>query len=289
MQTDDDAARRRELAAFLRTRRERLSPSAVGAPTSRRRRTPGLRREDVAELAGIGTAWYTWLEQARDIQPSESALRRIAQALRLDPTEERYLLGLVLRCVPPLPGEELVSPELHAVMQALDGPAYVKGRRWDLLAFNGPCDAVFDYAQLADGNILRYLFSPEARARLPHWSACAQQHVAMFRADCASMLDDPWVHALVDEMVESHVEFRDWWQEQAVAEMNSGHQTYDHPLVGRLSMNFTILQAADNPRLRLVVFLPDDDDSWARVATLVDARRGVTSSPSSPGTSRQNR
>jgi transcriptional regulator with XRE-family HTH domain len=274
MESVDDAARRRELAEFLRSRRERLSPGAVGLPAGRRRRTPGLRREDVAELAGIGTAWYTWLEQARDIRPSEAALRRIAQALQLDATEERYILGLALQCVPPTVGEELVPPDLQALLEAIGGPAYIKGRRWDLLAFNQTCDAIFDYGHLADGNVLRHLFSPEMRARLPNWAACARQHEAMFRADCAGMLDDSWVRALVDELAAATEEFRGWWSEHAVAEMNSGHQTYEHPLVGTLSMDFTVLQSADNPNLRLVVFLPDDDESGARIAQLVEARRG---------------
>jgi transcriptional regulator with XRE-family HTH domain len=282
MPTVDQEARRRELAEFLRSRRERLTPEAAGLASRRRSRTPGLRREDVAELAGIGTAWYTWLEQARDIRPSEAALRRIARALRLDATEERYLLELVLECVPEVRSlEEIVAPDLQRLLEAIDGPAYIKGRRWDLLATNAACDAVFGYADIPERNALRIMFRPEQRILLPNWAASARQHVAMFRADCAGLLEDPWIAELVDELTRASEEFRGWWLEHAVQEMKSGHQTYDHPDAGQLSLEFSILQSADSPNLRLVVFLPDDQESRERIAQLTRARRG-RSAPSAP-------
>ena len=132
MHAVDDSARRRELGDFLRSRRERLSPGAAGLRSSGRRRTPGLRREEVAELAGIGTAWYTWLEQARDIRPSEGALRHIARALQLSEVERRYLVELATEHMPRAHRPEVVTPGLVAVLHAFNGPAYIKGQRWDL-------------------------------------------------------------------------------------------------------------------------------------------------------------
>ncbi len=274
----DDAARRRELGEFLRSRRQRLTPAEAGLALGRRRRTPGLRREDVAELAGLGTAWYTWLEQARDISPSPEALRRIARALRLDATEERYFLELALECTPVEFGvsetrDEIVPHHLEHLIEAIKGPAYIKGGRWDLLTFNRVGDAVFDYGNIADPNVLRNLFSPQSRARLADWETCARQHVAMFRTDCASMLKDPWVHALVDKMIATSDEFRTWWAAQLVEEIKTGPYEYDHPRAGRLSLSFTILQSADASNLRLVAFLPNDDDTRERIDALVAERR----------------
>src|ERR1700755_342896 len=125
--------RRQELADFLRARRQRLKPAPGKFSQTSRRRTPGLRREEVAELAGIGTAWYTWLEQARDIRPSEGALRHIARALQLSDIERRYLVELATEHRPRAHCPEVVTPGLVAVLHAFNGPAYVKGQRWDLL------------------------------------------------------------------------------------------------------------------------------------------------------------
>jgi transcriptional regulator with XRE-family HTH domain len=262
-------ARRRELAEFLRSRRERLTPEEAGLPLLRRRRTPGLRREDVADLAGIGTAWYTWLEQARDIRPSEATLRRIARALKLDAVDERYFLGLALTCVPEQsPNEEIVPPDLEGVLEGFRGPAYVKGRRWDLLAFNALGDRTFGFGQLTERNLLRNLFRPEARARYPNWPAVAHQQVAMFRADCAGILTEPWIQSLVDELNQTSGEFRTWWTEQVVEEMSGGHQTYEHPEVGELSLDFTTLKSAESPNLRVVVFLPEDDETRQKLRRL---------------------
>jgi transcriptional regulator with XRE-family HTH domain len=270
----DDLVRRRELAEFLRSRRERLTPEDAGLRLgSHRRRTPGLRREEVAELAGIGTAWYTWLEQARDVRPSEQALRRIARALQFDETEKRYYLELALGCVPRSRGEELVPPELETLLHGLAVPAYVKGLRWDVLAFNEAADATFEFSRAADPNVLRTAFHSDMRARLPNWEQYARQQVAMFRADCVGLLKEPLVGELVDELTQSSAEFREYWSEHAVEEMKSGHETYDHPHVGELSLTFTILQSADNPNLRLVVFQPDDEETEERLAQLL-ARRG---------------
>jgi transcriptional regulator with XRE-family HTH domain len=140
------AARRREAGEFLRSRRERLAPADVGLPNGFRRRTPGLRRDEVAMLADIGTTWYTWLEQGRDVRPSNELLSALAEALRLDPTERRHLFVLYDRRAPerPLLGPERVDEPLRRMLDSLTGqPAYVLGRRWDILAWNRAADAVY--------------------------------------------------------------------------------------------------------------------------------------------------
>jgi transcriptional regulator with XRE-family HTH domain len=269
----DDSARRRELGDFLRSRRERISPAAAGLRATSRRRTPGLRREEVAELAGIGTAWYTWLEQARDIRPSEGAMRQIARALQLNDTERRYLYDLALERVPIRRSEEIVTPALHAILSTFQGPAYVKGRRWDLLAYNELACALFDYDNIPDRNLLRSMFRPESRRLLPNWEPIARQHVAIFRTENAGALKDPWILQLVEELRATSPEFSRWWSEQAVSEMQSGHKTYDHPFAGSLRLDFSVLVPCDAPHLRLVVYVPGDHATRVSLATLLARRQ----------------
>src|SRR3954447_5041238 len=142
----DGTARRRELADFLRTRRAALSPRDVGLPEGGRRRTPGLRREEVAALAGVGTTWYTWLEQARDVRASRSVLEAVGEALRLTPAEHRHLLRLGRGEEVDLPGvePEQASPTLRRMIEHLGpNPAYLLSRRWDFLVWNEALAAVF--------------------------------------------------------------------------------------------------------------------------------------------------
>jgi transcriptional regulator with XRE-family HTH domain len=148
----DDSERRRALADFLRTRRTRLSPPDVDLPWGSRRRTPGLRREEVAQLANIGTSWYVALEQGRDVHPSEQVLESLAQALRLNEAERHhlFLLAQPQSATNPPPAEETVG---HALQQAIDAlnphPTYVLGRRWDLLTWNRAAELVFTFSEIA--------------------------------------------------------------------------------------------------------------------------------------------
>jgi transcriptional regulator with XRE-family HTH domain len=265
--------RQKELASFLRSRRERLKPADAGLPSGIRRRTPGLRREEVAELAGIGTGWYTFLEQGRDVRPSEGALRRIAKALQLDPTEQRYLLRLALEPSPWMHDEDVVTPELECAIETVKGLALVLGRGWELLGYNEVANAVFDIPYLPDRNWLRLLFTPEFHSFYPNWEQRARHLVGAFRAQHATCLRDPRVAALVGNLEESCPQFRAWWAEQAVREENCGHFTCDHPFVGRLQFRFVLLGVLDNPCLRLDVCFPDGEESKRRLDELIRQRR----------------
>jgi transcriptional regulator with XRE-family HTH domain len=271
-QVNDDA-RRRELAEFLRTRRERLTPAAAGIPVSQHRRTPGLRREEVAELARIGTSWYTWLEQARDIRPSEFVLRRIASALRLDEAEERYLLRLALEPPRPQAVDEEVPSAILAMLHAFDGPACVTSPRWDLLAHNAVAEAVFDYQRIPHRNLLRNMFTRESQALFPDWERQARDKVSRFRAECAGLLREPSVLSLVDELKRASDAFRQLWAEHTVAPTGGGQRTVDHPIAGMLSFNELTLCPVDRPGVRIEVLVPDTDESRKRVKTLVNAHR----------------
>src|SRR5690242_15652701 len=163
----DEIERRQALAAFLRTRRARLSPISVGLPARGRRRTPGLRREEVAELANVGVAWYTLLEQGRDVHPSMSVLQSVALALKLTPVEEQHLFLLAGHTLPmkALPETEVVTPALRRMVDALTPhPAFVIGRRWDVLYWNRGADLLFRFDEPApphSRNIVWRFFQPE--------------------------------------------------------------------------------------------------------------------------------
>jgi transcriptional regulator with XRE-family HTH domain len=187
-------ARRREFGAFLRTRRESLAPSIVGLPQGFRRRTPGLRRDEVAFLAGVGVTWYTWLEQGRDVRASPEVLSALSKALRLESAERRHLFALADRPSPEAraSGPEVVEEPIRRLLESLAGqPAYVIGRRWDILAWNKAAVMVFgDYAKLEGDarNTMHMVFAnPAHRRLLTDWDALARAALATFRADSAAM------------------------------------------------------------------------------------------------------
>ena len=262
--------RQTDLAHFLRSRRERLTPRAAGLPSGRRRRTPGLRREEVAELAGIGSAWYTFLEQGRDVRPSEAALLRISRALQLTQAEKSYLLNLALYSGPRSSAHEVVPPILHSVLtRSLASPAGILGKRWTLLEYNIAANAVFDFDFAPVHNILRLYFTPEARAFLPNWHHAARQVVSEFRASNARFLRDPWIMTLVDGLKRESPEFSMWWAEEIVSEGHSGHLTCDHPFVGRLEFEYTSLEPRDSPNLFIRFFEASDRGTRRRVDELI--------------------
>lgn len=213
---------RTELAAFLRAHRERLSPADVGLPEGKRRRTPGLRREEVAALAGVGLTWYTWLEQGRDIGTSAHFLDNLARVLKLDAAERRHLFllaherppaepGKTFCAVPPLAGRLMTDLAPHA--------AHVLNLRWDVLGYNAPADRLFGFARHDPGrrNLLRMLFTdPHLRAALIDWNSEAPAMLASFRRDFAAARADADARALVAELEHVSPEFKDWWREQAV-------------------------------------------------------------------------
>jgi transcriptional regulator with XRE-family HTH domain len=261
--------RHKELGDFLRTRRERLTPEAAGLSPRKRRRTPGLRREEVAEMAGIGAGWYTFLEQGRDVRPSEAVLRRIAKALQLEPAEVNYLLNLALECPlecrsPRTGGESVVTPALRGVLQSMtDRPALIYSPRWDILAYNEAANALYDidYSPHHVRNRLRYVFTPVARGLHPNWEQVARQYLTTFRTQNASLLRDRWLMRFVDELKEASPTFGDWWAEQSVGAMESAHVQYDHPFVGHLELDVSMLEPLDShhgPQVRLALGCCDE-------------------------------
>jgi len=247
----DESERRRALADFLRTRRARLQPAEVGLPARSRRRTPGLRREEVAELANIGVAWYALLEQGRDVHPSRRVLESLAQALRLTSAEARHLYRLAGPDQVAADDDETeqISPALRRVVEALDpNPAFVIGRKWDVLAWNRAADLLFDFGQPCPPytrNILwRYFHQAELGQGDADWEAQAQNLVAQFRADYARFPDDPFYQALQRDLQQASPQFRLWWQQQDVRPMPEGPRRAERPGLGLLEFDHLTLQAS---------------------------------------------
>ena len=265
------SARLREAGDFLRSRRERLTPSEVGMPNGVRRRTPGLRREEVAMLAGVGTTWYTWLEQGRDIRPSNEVLSALAKALRLDPTERRHLFILHDRPAPERrpAGAERVDEPLRRMLDSLTGqPAFVLGRRWDVLAWNAAADVVYGPYERLEGderNTLHMLFTdPDHRRLLVDWEAVARASLAMFRADCARYAGDPDFERLIARLTRLSPEFAQWWPQREVARPLAGQKRIDHPTAGRMLFEYSSFGVGDPPDMKLIVFTPLEDEDSAR-------------------------
>ncbi len=251
---------RAALAEFLRSRRERISPEEVGLPAGGRRRTPGLRREEVAALAGVGLSWYTWLEQGRDISVSATFLDNLSRALKLDATERRHLFLLAHQRLPAEPGRTwcVVPPLIHRLMADIPTrPAYVLNLRWDVLAWNAAADKVFGFsAQQADRrNLLWMLFtSPAMQALFNPWEEQALQILSSFRRDFVRATQDPEIAALVKDLVKASPDFRDWWQQQDIHGPCQGIRNLYIEPIGHMVFEHTTLTIDEDRHLRLVYY-----------------------------------
>lgn len=250
---------RRLLGAFLRSHRERLSPQAAGLPARPRRRTPGLRREEVALLAGVSTTWCTWLEQGREVAASAEALARLGQALQLSRAERAYLFNLAGRRDPAEPDAAApeAPPGLAEAVTRFDGPAYVLDRCWNAACWNPAAQRLFaGWLDGAEKNLLRYLFgAAEARTLIVDWEDRARRVLAEFRADFSRSLADPQMRQLLDELRAGPV-FARLWDEQAVLAREGGLRRFAHPKEGALAFEQFTFQPADRPDWKLVLLVP---------------------------------
>ncbi len=252
--------KRTELGDFLRVRRGRLSPESVGLPRHRRRRTPGLRREEVAELAGIGVDWYIRLEQGRPVTPSIGTIDALARALKLTELEHHHLRALAGggRHRPFQP--ETAPASLLLLLESLIQPAYVVGRRRDLVVWNLAAEDIFglDRLKKEDRNILvAMLTDPRSRALFGSgWAEEAQRMVAQFRATHDLWASDPAFTALLQRLREGCPDFDTWWERHDVRRPVSGRKTLHHPTRGVIVFEHASFQANDDPGLKLVIYTP---------------------------------
>ena len=281
---------RPSLGEFLRARRDRLRPEDFGLPRGRRR-APGLRREEVAQLCGISPTWYTWIEQGRTSAISVETLSAIAAGLRLSRAERAYLFELSARADPTPPRVEGSDPrQLLALVHAVRTPAYILDRHWDAIAWNRPAAEFFgDWlgsgsrasmgggrpysnrassvghaagGRMVERNLLRYVFTDDrAPAFIVDWSERARRLVAEYRADTASWRDDPVRKAFVHELCAASSAFESAWRSQQVLSREGGLRSFQHPRRGRCTYEQYTLRVAQRPELKLTILLPRSETS----------------------------
>ncbi|MEU9132034.1 helix-turn-helix transcriptional regulator [Kitasatospora sp. NPDC048540] len=269
------AARRHELAAFLRSRRERIAPEQVGLPGLGRRRTPGLRREEVAQLAAVGVTWYTWLEQGRDIQVSVQVLDAVARALRLDPVERAHLFALAA-AEDPVPQAECftVTAPVRAVLDQFDPlPAAVLNSRYDVLAHNRAYTVLagdLDLVPFEDRNVLWMAFTDTPFARhLVDLDAARRSVVARFRTAMAEHAADPGWKNLLARLAQAAPEFEAAWQRHEVDAPANGLKQFEIPGTGLLRFEYTNLWLGPRTGARVVAYTPQDAETRERLAALL--------------------
>lgn len=265
------------LGTYLKDRRARLDPAALGFSLTRRR-TPGLRREEVAQRANVSATWYTWLEQGRGGAPSSDVLDRISRALMLTGSEREHLFWLALGRPPEVRYQAAgsITPRLQRVLDALElSPAFVRTSTWDVVAWNRAALAVLtDYGALPAErrNILRLFFcDPRVRARQPDWESVARFVVASFRADIARAGCTKNVEALVDELCRLSPEFAAIWREYDVRTHGEGSKQLRHPVAGVIALEYSAFAVDGRPDLSMVVYNPATPADADRIRSLLKA------------------
>lgn len=261
---------REDLAEFLRKHREKITPEEVGLPRGRRRRTPGLRREEVAALAGVGLTWYTWLEQGRDISVSATFLDNLSKTLKLDAAERRHLFLLTHQRLPSELGKTWCSvpPLVQQLMDDLPTrPAYILNLRWDVLAWNAAADKLFSFSAHTPErrNMLWLIFTdPIMRRLLAPWDEQASQMLSSFRRDFARAAQDPVIDGLVEELTKVAPEFKAWWKNQEVNAPCQGVRHLYLEELGEVAFEHTTLTVDEERHLRLVYYAYKGSDAEER-------------------------
>lgn len=253
---------RHQLGEFIRVRRQHISPESAGFAAGDRRRTPGLRREELAQLARMSLTWLTWLEQGREVAASPSALARLAIALQLTVAERTYLFELAGR---PDPNKANTTEQIpnSLVLRSVDHivcPAYVLDKCWNIVAANPPAHQLFAgwcVDTLATANLLRFLFLCQmSKSLIDNWEKRCWRLVAEFRADCGRNTDEPVLRALITELCEQSADFARFWQSQDVLEREGGRRCFHHPQQGEMTFEQITLKSALHNELKLVMLLP---------------------------------
>lgn len=249
----------RPFGDFLRSRRTRLNPDKKGDALRQRRRTPGLKREEVAQLAGISAEWYVKLEQGRAVSPSAETVEALGRALQLDRVELAHLRSLAAAGGRQPFRREAAPDVLRRIIASLPEPAYVTGQRWDVLAWNDAAAALFgDFGQLApeDRNILSWMLTDPAARHVfgETWSEEARRMVSLFRASHDLWTGDTAFVSLVERIRAGCPEFEAWWSEHRISAPVSGAKRLRHPTLGVMLYEYASFQANDDPALKLALY-----------------------------------
>jgi transcriptional regulator with XRE-family HTH domain len=247
---------------YLRLLRERALPGNLGLPARGRRRTPGLRREELASLCGVSPTWITWLEQGRAVAASTAMLARLAEALRLSNAERAYLFELAKRRDPVerAPRQDSAAAIVGRSVHLVQCPAYVLDRVWDVVSANVAAHDLFlgwGSVSTDKPNLLRFLFlDPASRTLVDDWPSRARRIVAEFRADCGRAVGTPNVARLVKELSAASKDFARWWQARAVMEREGGQRRFSHPRHGELVFEQLTLRPVPHEGFKIVMLLP---------------------------------
>lgn len=258
------------LSSFLKSKRAKIMPEDVGFPIGTRRRTPGLRREEVAQLAGVSTTWYTWLEQGRDIQVSASVLECVAAALQLNDDEREYLYALALgsgySTLPINEEQTEITPSLKRILKELRFcPTIISDRRCQIVGWNEAASHVFmDFDQIPaeQRNMIELLFTRKEFRRLAgNWEHFVGGFLAIFRAYYGQYVQDDWYERFIDEMKRSHPEFQYLWEQSQVSSAPDVLLEFRHARVGKMLFHLTSFQVKGNTDLRCSVYTPAPETS----------------------------
>ncbi|TCO65670.1 helix-turn-helix transcriptional regulator [Actinocrispum wychmicini] len=266
-----------ELGEFLRARRARIAPESVGLPRGARRRVPGLRRDELARLAGVSVEYYTRLEQGRSPNVSDSVLDAIGSVLSLNETELEHLRTLVrpTRRARPSPRgaskATKVRPTVQAMLDQLDRlPAVVLGPALDVLAWNRLADAMYDFTGKDDTNMARHVFrDPDAAVYYPEWDRVARETVANLRLMAARHPDNPRLESVIGELAMHSQQFRELWAHHDVMEKSFGHKAVGHPLVGRMDLGYETFPLTGEQDMILVIYMPEPGSASAEKLALL--------------------
>jgi len=251
---------RRELGDFVRSQRERLKPALLGLSAEGRRRTPGLRREEVAQLAGFSITWYTWLEQGREMSLSPAAMARLAKALRLDRAARAYLFKLAGKRDPEEDTSESdrLPASVLASVATIHAPAYILDREWTAVSWNAEAKDLFAgwLDQPGSHNLLHYIFiDPAARSLICDYEQRARRVVAEFRSSCSAHLNDLSLKALIAELRRESPLFAQFWDQRDVVEREGGERTFNHPHHGFLRYEQVTFDVAGHPDFKLTLLV----------------------------------
>ncbi len=259
------------LSDFLKARRAAISPSSVGLPEGTRRRTPGLRREEVAQLAGVSSTWYTWLEQGRDIKVSSSVLDCIATALKLSPDERKYLFALALETgtgnvLFQQEESSVINPSLQKILQELKTcPTIISDRRCGIVGWNEAAAHVFlDFSKLPieERNMIRLLFVRKEFRRLAvNWAQFVSGYLSIFRAYYGQYVEDRWYDEFIEELKGLHPDFNEMWEQSRVSSAPDVLLEFRHAKAGKMLFHLTSLQVHGSADLRCSIYTPAPDSN----------------------------
>ncbi|MDQ7094299.1 helix-turn-helix transcriptional regulator [Desulfosporosinus sp. PR] len=279
----NDKTRLEALSAFLKARRAKIQPNSVGLLTGARRRTPGLRREEVAQLAGMSTTWYTWLEQGRDIQVSSSVLDSIAKALQLNSDERKYLYDLAFESntkvfEPEVTQSKIPSPLERILAELKYCPTFITDRHFQIVGWNPLAALVFlDFEQIPteQRNMIRLVFSrKELKSLAVNWRHFVKGFLAIFRAYYGQYVNDEWYNQFLQEMSELYPDFPSLWQESHVSMAPEVIIEFRHAKAGRMLFNMTSLQVQGAMDLRFNIYTPVEDSSTeVKLKQLIDKQK----------------